>query len=179
VVRRNETELQHDIITVALEQLGQQAIYHQDFVPEGCWRTLEQSPACMEVGLGQDGMYDCSGLVISALSYVIGRKPSEWPPDLRHTRDLWSYASGGTVDLGTPFELSSGDLLVMRRRWTIEGKDYWIPAHMGIITGMHDQGLPVLLEAQAKVGKVIERPVETIENILGVIKISELIEFAR
>jgi hypothetical protein len=129
----------------------------------------------MEIGMGQDGMFDCSGLVIYALSTVIGRHIDQWPPIMRHTRQMWglvdkvpqAYAPG--VD-------SSGDLLVIRRRWDLpNGGSRWAAAHVGLITGLDETNMPIFLQAQARERRVIERPVRTIRNVLGTLRLCDLV----
>ena len=42
----------------------------------------------MQVGFGQEGRFDCSGLVIAGIAQVLGSPASDWPGNLRHTRQM-------------------------------------------------------------------------------------------
>lgn len=128
----------------------------------------------MGVGLGEFDEFDCSGLIIHALSKVLGMPVAAWPRELRHTRQLWNEQRATCLQYAAGVA-EPGDLIVFRRRWTMQnGEDRWVPAHIGIATETAQGSLPVLLQAQAKVGAVIEGPIRKTEDILGTLSPSEL-----
>ncbi len=63
--------------------------FRNHFKPEDLCRhgtiTLD---SCMERGLGQNGEFDCSGLVIASISRALGAKTHEWPKEYRHSLQL-------------------------------------------------------------------------------------------
>lgn len=128
--------------------------------------------------MGQDGMFDCSGLVIYALSQVLGRSVEQWPPHLRHTRQMWDQVELNE-EANMPEMYGSGGLLVMRRRWELPNGDVrLIPAHIGIVTGADETDRPTLLHAHAGEGKVIERPARTLKHVVGILPLHDLVAMA-
>lgn len=76
----------------------------------------------------------------------------------------------------TPGADSSGDLLVIRRRWDLpNGDSHWVAAHIGFITGLDETNMPIFLQAQARERKVIERPVRTLKNVIGILRLCDLV----
>jgi hypothetical protein len=75
-------------------------------------------PICLKRGLGQNGAYDCMGLVIGAMSDVLGLDPEQdWPVDFRHLEQLAKLAEERK---GRP-----GDIVMIYRNAR--------PNHMGIL----------------------------------------------
>jgi len=67
---------------------------------------------------------------------------------------------------------SIGSLLVMRRRWTVNGKDIPVPAHIGIVSGIDNAGTPIVIQAHAGEGRVIERPLLNTKHVMGAITLT-------
>lgn len=117
-----------------------------------CWRSEQTLTTCLDEGLG-DPNFDCSGLIIRAMCDVTGMDIDTWPPQLRHTRQLWHMAQ----ELGvarTAAEAQPGDILVSDRFWTMpDGTTQRVPAHISIKASG-----PNTLQAQATDGAVVYRP---------------------
>jgi len=128
--------------------------------------------------MGQDGTFDCSGLVIHAISRVLDVPSVEWPRNLRHTRQMWHAVGERRTELDAE---STGMLLVTRRLWTDGINSALVPAHISVLTGMTDGGVPITIQAQAAYeGAVVERPIRTerVSDILGTLSVSRLLEVA-
>ena len=127
-------------------------------VPRCYGKTLS---ACMETGLGASG-YDCSGLVISAISAVYGVQPTTWSRDYRHAVQMATLVDrkGSEWDW-TRQNARLGDCLVFRRVIGAQER----PSHMGIITRMPDARGGMILTHAARptkyfCGEVIPQLVE-------------------
>jgi len=144
-------------------QLGKPAIHHHLFLP-GCSRFERTPGACMEFGLGQDGRFDCSGLVIDGMRKMLGLPG--WAPEFRHTRQMVKalLAAGERPDtldnvVRRRDEAAIGSLVFSHRQREAGGEIIWSIAHVSVLTDYADDGRPLFLQAQAGYeGKVVERP---------------------
>lgn len=171
--RSKETtpEFYQELIKAARHQIDKPTVIHKYLVP-GCWRQPQTLPSCMEVGLDETG-FNCSGLVIHAVATVLDIRPTDWPHHLRHTRQMWQAADSASPEgfIRDPAG-SIGSLLVMRRRWTINGEDIPMPAHIGIVSGIDNAGTPIVIQAHAGEGRVIERPLLNTKHVMGAITLT-------
>lgn len=72
-------------VALAVSQyVGQRSIRHQRYSDCQLDSTL---PECMTIGMEPNG-FDCSGLVIRSICDALGKKPTDWNPDLRHVRQM-------------------------------------------------------------------------------------------
>jgi hypothetical protein len=132
----------------------------------------------MEIGMGQYGEFDCTGLVIHAISRALDVPITDWPRNLRHTRQMWRAVGESSAELDSE---EAGVLLVSQRLWRHGPDSAWVPAHISILTGMTDRGVPITIQAQAAYeGAVVERPirVERVADIIGTISVPRLLEVA-
>ena len=97
-----------------------------------CGANLQTHPACMEIGLGPEG-YDCSGLVIRALTDVMGVADTDWAWGIRHVRQMSKM--GTRVNL-SPRDLAQDYPLGLLFVYNHVGDNMYIPAaHIGIYAG--------------------------------------------
>jgi hypothetical protein len=95
------------------------------------------------------------------------------------------YQLGETVRIpeGSAQEASQyvGKLAIMRRIWTMpDHTNVAVPAHIGIVTGV-THGLPIILEAKAgkRYGRVVERPMQTMQTMIGTIAVEALCRYVQ
>lgn len=90
--------------------------------------TTEQ---CMELGLGPTA-FDCSGLVIRAVTDVMGWRTNDWASDIRHVDQMARTLPAKAHDLSLP--PTAGDLIVYAHRHG----DIEVPfAHIAICNGAY------------------------------------------
>jgi hypothetical protein len=120
-------------------------------------------------GIGPE-VFDCSGLIIRSVCDVMGTAVTDQTEGLRHVRDIWQAAQTGrpSFDLA---ELAVGTLLITRRIHTIGGEAIEVPGHVGIVTDTAGE-IPSFIHAQAGAGKVEERPLLTLDTMLGCIAVN-------
>lgn len=137
----------------------------------------------MQYGLGKGRRFDCSGFVLTAIADVLGCGTERFR-GMRHCRQLYNLADVERLDegmSGDPYQYI-GKLAIMRRRWTMDdGSESAVPAHIGIITGVAENNMPMLLEAQASkpYRSVVERPMLTTQTTVGVLAIEALYAHAQ
>lgn len=74
--------------------------------------------------------------------------------------------------LFTPAAISEGSLLVTARRYDIGGESRVVPGHIGVVT--YAQGDDIrFVHASAPAGLVEERPLRTLDTILGAITLKD------
>jgi|GEM_PF-5277555 len=132
----------------------------------------------MQYGLGEGRRFDCSGFVLTAIADVLGCD-KECFTDIRHCRQLYHLAAVERLAEGMSGDPHQyiGKLAIMQRRWTMDdGSEQAVPAHIGIITGVTDNNMPILLEAQASkpYKSVVERPLLTTQTTVGILAIEAL-----
>ncbi|MDQ5972259.1 MAG: hypothetical protein QG553_418 [Patescibacteria group bacterium] len=153
-----------ELIAATRSYMGQPAVHHYEFAGN----CLEQaSPRCLDDGFGPEN-FDCSGLIIRAVSDVLGKRVEDWPLDLRHVRDMW----GDSQVEATAFEpapVERGSLLVMRRKHTVDDMTYVVPGHIGVVTQVFRSGA-YYIHANAPEGKVIESRLMTFSGVYGTIR---------
>ncbi len=97
-----------------------------------CGANLQTHPACMEIGLGPEG-YDCSGLVIRALTDVMGVADTDWAWGIRHVRQMSRW--GNKVSL-LPINSGRDHPLGLLFVYNLLENDVYVPAaHIGIYSG--------------------------------------------
>lgn len=75
------------IVDAGRQYIG--ARFRDHFDPtDPCNRGTVTSDICMERGLGEDGGFDCSGLVIASICTALNMQPRQWPQEYRHARQL-------------------------------------------------------------------------------------------
>ena len=122
----------------------------------------------MADGLGPDS-FDCSGLVVKAASELLGDGAVSWDDSLRHVRDMWSDA----IQAQTAFRISQlavGAVVVTKRQYEIRGQSRYVPGHIGIVTAVSGNQID-FIHANPSVGYVEERPIRTLETLLGYISL--------
>ncbi len=112
----------------------------------------------MEIGLGKDGTFDCSGLIINSMSKIFGCNPESWERELRHTRQMVRAMDELSQDaplLEQVDEQAIGDLIFSRQ--LVGGN--WRVTHVGILSGFNEAGKPIRLESGNGTSCVVEREV--------------------
>lgn len=99
--------------------------------------------------------------MLRALSDVAGASVAD--TSIRHVRDIWQAALAGTSLLRVT-ELAVGTLAVTAHTYTVRGERVTIPGHIGIITDLENLKL---LHANPSAGVVEERPLGSVNTILG------------
>lgn len=134
----------------------------------------------MEVGLGEDGLYDCSGIVADSLRRVFGWERDVWSPALRHTRQMVAaLEAAGEVE--RPLEDATlrdiGSLVfsrVLAPKPTLPVEIYG-PApprivHVSILDGFTVDGQPLVIESCGSEGRVRRgepsEPTQPLERIM-------------
>ncbi len=95
---KESVEFGTQLLAAAERYVGRGFVSHAELV--GCGSRSKTFPGCMEIGLGPDS-FDCSGLIIRALSDIIGRQTTKWAANIRHPLHMAS--------LGTRVDLRSTD----------------------------------------------------------------------
>ena len=101
------------VAAAATEYVGSPYVSHADAVR--CGAQLKTYPACMESSLDERG-FDCSGLVIRAISDVIRLQPDEWAEDVRHVAQMAHHGSRVSVREMQQGHMYPGLLLVFNHR---------------------------------------------------------------
>lgn len=162
------TTFEAELVRAAKARLGMPAIYHQSFAGN-CFE--QPTAACMEAGMGPDE-FDCSGLVINAFCDVMGVEPERWPARLRHVRDMWREATDSGVLFREAPEATVGSLLVVSRRYNLEGRPQKVAGHIGFVadqTGVPGFQTVRFLHASPTLGSVAEATVSHLDSHLGII----------
>jgi len=84
-------------------------------------------------------------------------------------RDIWRSASGRGNSLFKKAEMAIGNLIVMRRRYTVAGKLVDVPGHIGIVTATGES--LQFIHASPSHGVVEEKPLGVTTSIMGVIAV--------
>lgn len=79
-----------ELLDVAAEFRG--AGFQDHFQPDLCQHGSQTVEHCFDVGLGQQGLFDCSGLVIASLCEVEGIPVEDWNPGYRHAQQMAELA---------------------------------------------------------------------------------------
>lgn len=129
------------------------------------------TPRCLEVGVGLEG-FDCSGLVVRAISDVLGTPTTQWPLGQRHVRDIWAMAQR-FPDYAPQRELEAliGRLVVFSTVYRVDGILQRVPGHVGIVE--HDDSAgTIYIHANQRCSRV-ERCTELKgrEGILGYVAV--------
>ena len=162
--------MSRELIEVARSYIGSGAIYHQQQAGD-CFRA--PSERCLQVGLGP--AFDCSGFIIASLCQVAGRPIGDWPASLRHVRDMWQASQDS--ELLTRIPIVEGSILVTSRAYDLEGEKVRVPGHVGIVTYAQADEVHYV-HASAKSGVVEERPLRTLDTILGAITLNDQANFS-
>jgi hypothetical protein len=133
---------------------------------------VSRSDKCAEVGVGPEA-FDCSGLVIGAISTVMGKRPGNWPVANRHVREMWFTSSLGREDEysgdGSYPSNLSGSLVVMSRKYSYHDDPIIVPGHIGIVSGYED-GRMRYIHASPNKGIVEETTISRMESVLGLLR---------
>lgn len=154
-----------ELIKAARSYIGSGAIYHQREVGD-CFSA--PSEKCLQIGLGP--VFDCSGFIIASLCKVAGRQIGDWPASLRHVRDMWQASQDGELLMRTT--ITEGSILVTSRRYDLHGEEVRVPGHIGIVTYAQPDEVHYV-HASAEAGAVEERPLRTLDTILGAITLKD------
>jgi len=172
MIKEQNTDFLPEFAQAVAGNYGKTATDHKSLA--GC-NFGETTPDCMNIGLGPDE-FDCSGLVIDGISNVIGMSIDRWPDQLRHVRQMagtqYTYEGLGEVTIGK--------CLVLGRNYTINGESRLVPAHIGVVTERHNEGV-VVLHAQASKGRVVRSLLDAgnphrLGSIIAVMNPTELVE---
>lgn len=164
--RNQKAEFSHELINSARTYLDKQAIYHQDFAGN----CIEESDEkCVTDGIGPE-RFDCSGLVIRVIYDTLGTNSIEHPESPRHVRDMWLAANEQGQSGFYIAEFSVGALVVIRRKYTINGEHAAIAGHVGIVTKIKS-GLDII-HANPRTGKVEESSVRNWKAVMGFIAVN-------
>lgn len=184
-LEREQLTLGKDMIGVARHMVGAAALDHTKFSPACEPNRMDTLPACWEQGVDTRG-FDCSGLMIYAAKQVADA--NLWPSHLRHVRQWWAASQRNEAGLQLLWErepglanealvgrCAVGDLLIMRRKWG----DYDGAGHIGLVTGKTAEDTPVLLHAASVTGRVVERPMRTLDTVMGAIAVTPAVVLQR
>lgn len=124
----------------------------------------------MAEGLGPDS-FDCSGLAIQTVSELLGEPILSLAEGLRHVRDIWSDAnhSQARFKIG---HLAVGAFVVTKRQYEIQGQSLSIAGHVAIVTSLSSDRIDII-HANPSVGCVEERPIRTLETVLGYVSLTD------
>ncbi|MDZ7744444.1 MAG: NlpC/P60 family protein [Candidatus Saccharibacteria bacterium] len=137
-----------ELIQASGAYLYKPAIYHH-FVAGDCIALPREN--CPEIGIGPDE-FDCSGFVIKSICDVKGLRPSDWPDQVRHVRDMWNDAQTEQV-MFKQSALEAGALLITQKYYDIGDQQTEMPGHMGIVLTVEDETVRYI-HASAKRGRV-------------------------
>ena len=120
------------------------------------WGTWGFAPAALAAGPEQVPQRPAASATI------------EQTTGLRHVRDIWQSAlsQAGPFRIG---RLSVGSLLITHRQYTINGERTIVPGHIGVITNVDDS--LSFIHASPIAGKVEERPLKTLQTIVGCVEV--------
>lgn len=110
-----------EILDVAAEFRG--AGFQDHFQPDLCQHGSHTVEHCFDVGLGQQGLFDCSGLVIASLCEVGGIPAEDWNPGYRHAQQMAELAENRAPQ--------HGDVVVFYKHNAIHGQDP-APKHVAL-----------------------------------------------
>lgn len=134
----------------------------------------------MEVGLGVNGLYDCSGIVADSLRQLLGWKRGDWPPELRHTRQMVArLLDAGEVERplagATPRDIGSLVFSRILHPLPTLPVEVYGPApprivHVSVLDGFTADGQPLIIESAGSEGVVLRReppePTQPLERVL-------------
>ena len=143
------------------------AVYHQALAGNCLIAPTER---CRNVGLGP--AFDCSGLVIRSICDVLGVDPQDWPPDMRHVRDMWgmSLGQGELAALGSS---AIARLVVFRRYYDTPTGPLEVAGHVGMVSTVDSTGSFTFVHADPRTGRIEERSSMTSQTMLGFIALAE------
>lgn len=107
-----------ELVAISRSHLG--AAFYDHYAPDNlCSHGTTTIDSCMEKGLGKDGQFDCSGLVIAGICEVLKMRTADWPRNYRHANQL--------AFLEERCRSNVGDIVVLHQ-------DQAPVAHLGILT---------------------------------------------
>lgn len=80
-----DSEFRAQLVKAALMYVDSSFVDHTRAA--GCYNRMQTEQRCMSTGLGNDG-FDCSGLIVRAMSDVIGKEDCDWASRIRHVPQL-------------------------------------------------------------------------------------------
>lgn len=100
-----------------------------------CYDRLHTQTSCMSTGLGTDG-FDCTGLVLRAMSDVLGKADCDWATAIRHGPQM--YLKADHMPREQVKREPIGAIVVYSQFQRLEGGDSKLvfpAAHVGIYVG--------------------------------------------
>lgn len=118
-----------EVSRAARSYIGQSFVNHAAIVH--CGSRARTYPGCMDIGLGPEG-FDCSGLVIRAMSDAMGVHETDWAFGIRHVFQMARKGKRISAEQLSGYTLHNGLLYVFDH---VDEKTSVSYAHIGIYDG--------------------------------------------